>query len=60
METLQRIQELMDQVSTQISNEAANAPKVNKAAQARIRTGLGEIKKLVTAARAESLALCKK
>ena len=60
METLQRIQELMDQVSTQISNEAANAPKVNKAAQTRIRTGLGEIKKLVTAARAESLALCKK
>ena len=59
METLQRIQELMDQASTQISNEAANAPKVNKAAQARIRTTLGEVKKLVTAARAESLALCR-
>lgn len=59
METLTRIQDLMDQASTQISNEALNAPKVNKAAQARIRNMLGEIKKLVTAARAESLALCK-
>ena len=59
METLQRIQELMDQVSTQIANEIAKAPKVNKAAQARIRSLLNEIKKLVTPAKAESMDLCK-
>ena len=59
MDTLSRLQELMDQASTQISNELANAPKVNKAAQARIRSLLNEIKKLVTPAKAESMDLCK-
>lgn len=59
MEILQRVQDLCDQVSTQISNEAANAPKVNKAAQARIRANLNELKKLITPAKSESVALCK-
>ena len=58
MDTLLRIQDLMNKASAQIS-EVAQAPKVNKAAQTRMRTTLGEIKKLVAAARAESLELCK-
>lgn len=59
MQTLQRVQDLCDQASTQISNEAANSPKVNKAAQARIRGLLNELKKLITPAKQESIELCK-
>lgn len=59
MQTLQRVQDLCDQVSTQISSEAINAPKINKAAQARIRANLNELKKLITPAKQASVELCK-
>jgi len=60
MSALSRVQELCDQVSTQISEQLVNPEKVNKAAHARIRTTMGELKKIITPARAESIEICKK
>lgn len=58
MQTLQRVQELCDQTSSAISNEIT-AEKVNKSAHARIRANLNELKKLITAAKSESVLICK-
>ena len=58
METLARVQELCDQISSGISNEIAST-KVNKSNHQRIRNNLNELKKIITAAKAESIAICK-
>lgn len=59
MTTLTRTQELCDQLSTAISTEVANAPKVNKSAHKRIRGLLTELKKIATPAKQESMEVCK-
>jgi ribosome maturation protein Sdo1 len=60
MSALQRVQSLCDSISTQISNEAVNAEKVNKAAHARIRAAMNELKKIITPAKQESIDICSK
>lgn len=60
MKTLQQIKSLMEYASVKIEHELKNAPKINKSNHAKIRSTLGEIKKLVTSARAESVEMCKK
>jgi hypothetical protein len=59
MTSLQQIQELCTIVAEQIE-EVETATKVNKAAHARLRNNLNQIKKLVTPAKTESLEACKK
>ena len=60
MSALQRVQSLCDSVSTQISEQAVNPEKVNKAAHARIRAAMNELKKLITPAKQESIEICNK
>jgi hypothetical protein len=58
MSALTQIQELCALAVEQIE-EATSAVKVNKAAHGRLRINLNQIKKLVTAAKQESMDACK-